>query len=69
MLLFNMKHIKGASQAPTQLVLRNLGILSQDKHQKNKLFDKKKKIKKKKSKGSKLGYTTKGKKRNKKTKK
>jgi hypothetical protein len=64
-----MKHIKGASQAPTQLVLRNLGILSQDKHQKNKLFDKKKKIKKKKSKGSKLGYTTKGKKRNKKTKK
>jgi len=68
-LLFNMKHIKGASKAPTQLVLRNLGILSQDKHQKNKLFDKKKKIKKKKSKGSKLGYTTKGKKRNKKTKK
>ena len=64
-----MKHIKGASQAPTQLVLRNLGILSQDKHQKNKLFDKKKKIKKKKSKGRKLGYTTKGKKRNKKTKK
>ena len=64
-----MKHIKGASQAPTQLVLRNLGILSQDKHQKNKLFDKKKKIKKKKSKGSKLGYTTKGKKRNKKNKK
>ena len=64
-----MKHIKGASQAPTQLVLRNLGILSQNKHQKNKLFDKKKKIKKKKSKGSKLGYTTKGKKRNKKTKK
>ena len=64
-----MKHIKGASQAPTQLVLRNLGILSQDKHQKNKLFGKKKKIKKKKSKGSKLGYTTKGKKRNKKTKK
>ena len=64
-----MKHIKGASQAPTQLVLRNIGILSQEKHQKNKLFDKKKKIKKKKSKGSKLGYTTKGKKRNKKTKK
>ena len=64
-----MKHIKGASQAPTQLVLRNLGILSQDKHQKNKLFDKKKKIKKKKSKGRKLGYTTKGKRRNKKTKK
>ena len=64
-----MKHIKGASQAPTQLVLRNLGILSQDKHQKNKLFDKKKKIKKKKSKGRKLGYTTKGKRRNKKNKK
>ena len=64
-----MKHIKGASQAPTQLVLRNLGILSQDKHQKNKLFDKKKKIKKKKSKGRKLGYTTKGKRKNKKNKK
>ena len=64
-----MKHIKGASKAPTQLVLRNLGILSQDKHQKNKLFDKKKKIKKKKSKGRKLGYTTKGKRRNKKNKK
>ena len=64
-----MKHIKGASQAPTQLVLRNLGILSQDKHQKDKLFDKKKRIKKKKSKGRKLGYTTKGKKRNKKNKK
>ena len=64
-----MKHIKGASQAPTQLVLCNLGILSQDKHQKNKLFDKKKKIKKKKSKGRKLGYTTKGKQRNKKNKK
>ena len=64
-----MKHIKGASQAPTQLVLRNLGILSQEKHQKNKLFNKKKKIKKKKSKGRKLGYTTKGKKRNKKRKK
>ena len=64
-----MKHIKGASQAPTQLVLRNLGILSQDKHQKNKLFDKKKKIKKKKSKGRKLGYTAKGNKRNKKKKK
>ena len=64
-----MKHIKGASQAPTQLVLRNLGILSQDKRQKNKLFDKKKKIKKKKSKGRKLGYTTKGKRKNKKNKK
>ena len=64
-----MKHIKGASQAPTQLVLRNLGILSRDKHQKDKLFDKKKKIKKKKSKGRKLGYTTKGKRKNKKNKK
>ena len=64
-----MKHIKGASQAPTQLVLRNLGILSQDKHQKDKLFDKKKKIKKKKSKGRKLGYMTKGKRKNKKNKK
>ena len=64
-----MKHIKGASQAPTQLVLRNLGILSQDKHQKDKLFDKKKRIKKKKSKGRKLGYTTKGKRKNKKNKK
>ena len=64
-----MKHIKGASQAPTQLVLRNLGILSQEKHQKNKLFNKKKKIKKKKSKGRKLGYTTKGKRKNKKNKK
>ena len=64
-----MKHIKGASQAPTQLVLRNIGILSQEKHKKNKLFDKKKKIKKKKSKGRKLGYTTKGKRRNKKNKK
>ena len=64
-----MKHIKGATQAPTQLVLRNLGILSRDKHQKDKLFDKKKKIKKKKSKGRKLGYTTKGKRKNKKNKK
>ena len=63
-----MKHIKGASQAPTQLVLRNLGIL-QKKRKDSRLFNKKKKIKKKKSKGSKLGYTTKGKKRNKKTKK
>ena len=65
-----MKHIKGASQAPTQLVLRNLGI-SQEKLKKkiSWLFDKKKKIKKKKSKGRKLGYTTKGKKRNKKNKK
>ena len=68
MLLFNMKHIKGASQAPTQLVLRNLGILH-ERPKKNKLFDKKKKIKKKKSKGRKLGYTTKGKKRNKKRRK
>ena len=63
-----MKHIKGASQAPTQLVLRNLGI-SQEKQKKNKLFDKKKKIKKKKSKGRKLRYTTKGKRKNKKNKK
>ena len=63
-----MKHIKGASQAPTQLVLHNLEI-SQEKHRKNKLFDKKKKIKKKKSKGRKLGYTTKGKRKNKKNKK
>ena len=59
-----MKHIKGASQAPTQLVLHNLEI-SQEKNRKNKLFDKKKKIKKKKSKGRKLGYTNKGKKSNK----
>ena len=66
MLLFNMKHIKGASQAPTQLVLRNLGILH-ERPKKNKLFDKK--IKKKKSKGRKIGYTTKGKRRNKKNKK
>ena len=63
-----MKHIKGASQAPTQLVLRNLGI-SQEKRKDSRLFDKKKKIKKKKSKGRKLGYTTKGKKRNKERKK
>ena len=63
-----MKHIKGASQAPTQLVLHNLEI-SQEKHRKNKLFDKKKRIKKKKSKGRKLGYTTKGKRKNKKNKK
>ena len=62
-----MKHIKGASQAPTQLVLHNLEI-SQEKHRKNKLFDKKKKIKKKKTKGRKLGYNTKGKKRSKKSK-
>ena len=63
-----MKHIKGASQAPTQLVLRNLGI-TQEKRKDSRLFDKKKKIKKKKSKGRKLGYTTKGKKRNKKRRK
>ena len=64
-----MKHIKGASQAPTQLVLRNLGIQSQEIHKRkdSRLFNKK--IKKKKSKGRKLGYTTKGKKRNKKRKK
>ena len=64
-----MKHIKGASQAPTQLVLRNLGIQSQEKRKDSRLFNKKKKIKKKKSKGRKLGYTTKGKKRNKKRRK
>ena len=64
-----MKHIKGASQAPTQLVLRNLGIQSQEKRKDSRLFNKKKKIKKKKSKGRKLGYTTKGKKRNKENKK
>ena len=66
-----MKHIKGASQAPTQLVLpilKNLGV-SQEKQKKNKLFGKKKKIKKKKSKARKLGYTTKRKRKNKKNKK
>ena len=63
-----MKHIKGASQAPTQLVLRNLGI-TQEKRKDSRLFDKKKKIKKKKSKGRKLGYTTKEKKRNEKRRK
>ena len=63
-----MKNIKGASQAPTQLVLRNLGI-SQEKRKDSRLFGKKKKIKKKKSKGRKIGYTTKGKRRNKKNKK
>ena len=63
-----MKHINRASKAPTQLVLRNLGI-SQEKRKDSRLFDKKKKIKKKKSKGRKLGYTTKGKKRNKENKK
>ena len=62
-----MKQLKGASQAPTQLVLRNLGI-SQEKHKRkdSRLFGKKKTIKKKKSKGRKLVYTTKGKKRSKK---
>ena len=66
-----MKHIKGASQAPTQLVLRNLGIQSQEIHKRkdSRLFGKKKKIKKKKSKGRKLGYTNKGKKSNKKRRK
>ena len=64
-----MKHIKGASQAPTQLVLRNLGIQSQEKRKDSRLFNKKKKIKKKKSKGRKLGYTAKGNKRNKKRRK
>jgi hypothetical protein len=66
-----MKHIKGASQAPTQLVLRNLGIQSQEIHKRkdSRLFSKKKKIKKKKSKGRKLGYTAKGNKSNKKRKK
>ena len=63
-----MKNIKGASQAPTQLVLRNLGI-TQEKRKDSRLFNKKKKIKKKKSKGRKLGYTTKGKKINKKRRK
>ena len=63
-----MKHIKGASQAPTQIVLRNLGI-PQEKRKDSRLFNKKKKIKKKKSKGRKLGYTAKGNKRNKKNKK
>ena len=63
-----MKHIKGASQAPTQIVLHNLGI-PQEKRKDSRLFNKKKKIKKKKSKGRKLGYTAKGNKRNKKNKK
>ena len=62
-----MKHIKRASQAPTQLVLPSLGI-SQEKPKKkdSRQFYEKKKIKKKKSKGR---YITKGKKRNKKSKK
>ena len=63
-----MKHINRASKAPTQLVLRNLGI-SQEKRKDSRLFNKKKKIKKKKSKGRKLGYTAKGNKSNKKRKK
>ena len=66
-----MKDIKRATRAPTQVVLRNLGIQSQEIHKRkdSRLFGKKKKIKKKKSKGRKLGYTTKGKKRNKKRRK
>ena len=66
-----MKDIKRATRAPTQVVLpylKNLGI-SQEKKKDSWLFDKKKKIKKKKSKSRKLGYNTKGKKRNKKSKK
>ena len=65
-----MKHLKGGSQAPTQLVLPSLGI-SQEKPKKkdSRQFYEKKKIKKKKSKSRKLGYNTKGKKRNKKSKK
>ena len=62
-----MKHIKGASQAPTQLVLRNLGIQSQEKRKDSRLFNKKKKIKRKKSSGNKS--RKKGKKRNKKRRK
>ena len=64
-----MKHIKGASQAPTQLVLRNLGIQSQEIHKRkdSRLFNKKKKIKRKKSSGNKS--RKKGKKRNKKRRK
>ena len=66
-----MKDIKRATRAPTQLVLPYLNNLriSQEKKKDSWLFDKKKKIKKKKSKGRKLGYTSKGKKRNKKNKK
>ena len=65
-----MKHINRASQAPTQLVLPSLGILHDKQKKKDSwLFDKKKKIKNKKSKGRKLGHNTKGKKRNKKSKK
>ena len=65
-----MKHINRASQAPTQLFLPSLGILHDKQKKKDSwLFNKKKTIKKKKSKGRKLGYNTKGKKRNKKSKK
>ena len=61
-----MKHIKGASQAPTQLVLHDLGI-TQEKRKDSRLFNKKKKIKRKKSSGNKS--RKKGKKRNKKRRK
>ena len=61
-----MKHIKGASQAPTQIVLHNLGI-PQEKRKDSRLFNKKKKIKRKKSSGNKS--RKKGKKRNKKRRK
>ena len=65
-----MKHINRASQAPTQLVLPSLGILHDKQKKKDSwLFNKKKTIKKKKSKGRKLGYNTKGKKRKRKSKK
>ena len=65
-----MKHINRASQAPTQLVLPSLGILHDKQKKKDSwLFNKKKKIRKKKSKSRKLGHNTKGKKRNKKSKK
>ena len=65
-----MKHLKGASQAPTQLVLPNLGILHDKQKKKDSwLFNKKKKIKKIKKKSRKLGHNTKGKKRSKKSKK
>ena len=65
-----MKHINRAPQAPTQLVLPSLGVLHDKQKKKDSwLFNKKKTIKKKKSKGRKLGYNTKGKKRNKKSKK
>ena len=66
-----MKDIKRATRAPTQLVLPYLNNLriSQEKKKDSWLFDKKKKIKKKKSKSRKSGYNTKGKKRNKRSKK